>query len=218
MPVDELTVATPVFELFQIPPLVVAAHVAVELTHNGVVPDNVWIVGAVMDTVLVAVLTHAPEVTLYEINALPALIPVMIPVEAPIVATPEEVLVHVPPLVVLVQAAVEPTHTGVVPVMVCVIGAEIVTVLVAVLTQAPEVTLYEINAVPALIPVRTPVEEPMVATPEEALAQVPPLEVPAHVAVEPTHTGVVPEMVCAIGAEIVTVLVAVLTQAPVDTE
>jgi len=66
--------------------------------------------------------------------------------------------------------------------------------------------------------VTSPVEAPIVATPEDALAHVPPLVVPVHVAVEPTHTGVVPVMVCAIGAEIVTVLVAVLTQAPVDTE
>mgnify|MGYP006910069263 CR=1 FL=1 len=214
MPVDELTVATPVFELFHVPPLVVPDHVAVEPTHNGVVPDNVWRVGAAMDTVLVAVLTQAPEVTLYEINAVPALTPVMTPEEVPIVATPEEALFHVPPLVVLVQAAVEPTHTGVVPVMVCVIGAEIVTVLVAVLTQAPEVTLYEINAVPALIPVTTPVEEPMVATPEEALVHVPPLVVLVHVAVEPTQTGFVPEMVCVAGAVTVIVLVPVLKQAP----
>jgi len=48
-------------------------------------------------------------------------------------------LVHVPLVVVLVQVAVEPSHIGEVPVIVCGTGAVMVTVCEAVLTQPPEV-------------------------------------------------------------------------------
>jgi len=48
-------------------------------------------------------------------------------------------LVQVPPVVVLVQVAVIPSHIGEVPVIVCGTGAVMVTVCEAVLTQLPEV-------------------------------------------------------------------------------
>jgi len=62
----------------------------------------------------------------------PATTPDNKPLAALIVAVAGEELVHVPPLVVLVQVAVEPTHRGVVPFIVCAVGAETLTVLVAV--------------------------------------------------------------------------------------
>jgi len=48
-------------------------------------------------------------------------------------------LIHVPPVVVLVQVTVEPSHIGEVPVIVCGTGAVTVTALVAILTQPPVV-------------------------------------------------------------------------------
>ena len=88
----------------------------------------------------------------------------------------------------------------------------------AVLTHAPAVTEYVINAVPALTPETRPVEAPTVATAGAEPVQVPPLVVPVHTAEEPTHKGEVPVIVCDIGAFMVTAFVAVLTQAPVVTE
>jgi len=69
----------------------------------------------------------------------PALIPVTKPVDASIDAIEGSELVHVPPLVVLVQVAVITSHIGEVPVIVCCTGAVMVTVCEAVLTQPPEV-------------------------------------------------------------------------------
>jgi len=46
------------------------------------------------------------------------------------------------------------------------------------------------------------------------LDQAPPVEVLVHVADDPIHKGDVPLIVCKIGAEMVMVLVAVLTQLP----
>ena len=47
--------------------------------------------------------------------AVPALIPVMMPEVAPIVAIAVLLLVHVPPAAVLVSVVVEPIHTSAVP-------------------------------------------------------------------------------------------------------
>ena len=72
----------------------------------------------------------------------PADTPVTKPVTASTVATAGVALDQAPPAVVLVQVAVPPTlHNGVVPVMVCAIGAVTVTVLVVVLTQPPTFTV-----------------------------------------------------------------------------
>jgi len=139
-------------------------------------------------------------------------------VPAPTVATPGVPLVQVPPPVVLVHVAVPPIHNGVVPEMVCAIGAVIVTVFVAVFVQPPVTTEYVINDVPAAIPVTKPEPASTVATPGVALVHVPPAVVLVQVAVPPIHNGVVPEMVCATGAVTVTVFVAVFVQPPVTTE
>ena len=69
-----------------------------------------------------------------------------------------------------------------------------------------------------MTPVTTPVPEPTVATAGVPLVQVPPPVVLVHVWLEPIHIGVAPVIVCAVGPDIVTVWVAVLTQPPVVTE
>jgi len=72
-----------------------------------------------MVTDFVAVLMQPPEVvTVYVITAVPAATPVTIPEDAPIVATEVDPLIQEPPEVVLVHVCEEPTHIGVVPVMV----------------------------------------------------------------------------------------------------
>jgi len=69
----------------------------------------------------------------------PAAIPVTRP-EAFTVATPGIELVQVPPLLVLVHVAVDPTHSDGVPVIAWVVDADTVTVREAVFVQAPVVT------------------------------------------------------------------------------
>jgi len=56
---DELTVATLLFELNQVPPVDVLVHISMEPTHKGVVPVMVWGTGAVIVTVSVAVFIQA---------------------------------------------------------------------------------------------------------------------------------------------------------------
>ena len=94
---------------------------------------------------------------------------------------------------------------------------DIVIVFDAVLVQPPIVTEYVISDVPAETPVTNPVAS-TVATDGVALVQVPPVVVPVQVAVEPMHNGVVPVIVWATGAVIVTDLLAVFTQPPMVTE
>ena len=72
-----------------------------------------------------------------------------------------------------------------------------------------------ITDVPTAIPVTKPVDASMVALDGVPLDQVPPIVELVHVAVPPIHNGVVPVMVCAVGAVIVTVFVAVFIQLPV---
>lgn len=73
------------------------------------------------------------------IVAVPADTPVTVPVDNPTEAIAVAELVHAPPVVVLVHVCDEPIQIGVVPVIVWVIGAVMVTVFVAVLTQPPVV-------------------------------------------------------------------------------
>ena len=54
------------------------------------------------------------------------------------------------------------------------------------------------EAVPAVIPVTTPVPEPTVATLALLLLHIPPVVRQLKVVVAPAHTDVVPEIVCAI--------------------
>ena len=72
--------------------------------------------------------------------------------------------------------------------------------------------------VPADTPETKPVVESTVATAVAELDQMPPVVVLVHVWEEPTQIGVVPVMVWATGAVIVTTFVLVLTQPPTVTE
>jgi len=62
------------------------------------------------------------------------------PVDASTVAMAGVALVHVPPEEVLVQVWDDPMQTGVIPVMVCGIGAVMVTIFEAVLVHPSMVT------------------------------------------------------------------------------
>ena len=87
-----------------------------------------------------------------------------------------------------------------------------VTVCVALLTQPPVVvTEYVITDVPAVKPITSP-DELTDTTTGVALDHVPPAVVLDHIAFAPIHSAFVPIIVCATGADTVTVCVAVLTQ------
>jgi len=111
-------VATEGFELDHVPPVVVLAHMAEDPIQTGSVPEIVCGVGAETVTVWVAVNTQLPTVTEYDMTEVPTAIALTCPEVEPTVAIEGSELVHVPPVVVLVQTSDVPTHSGVVPVMV----------------------------------------------------------------------------------------------------
>ena len=137
------------------------------------------------------------------IPALPADIPVTVPVLPTIVTNPS-VLLHVPPDVPSPKVIVPPGHTSPGDGIVIPAGTGLTfTVAVTVLQLLPRE--YEITAVPTAPPVTTP-EEPTVATDVLPLLQAPPEGVLFNVVVVPWHNKVLP--VIAVGTEVtVTVVV-----------
>ena len=114
----------------------------------------------------------------------PAVTPVIMPAVL-MVATDGVLLLHVPPMVVLLTVVVSPAHTCSVPVMVAGSGF---TVTVAVRIQ-PVPSEYVIVAVAAVVlPVSTPLTVPVASTVATAvllLAQVPPAVVVLSTVVAP---------------------------------
>ncbi len=127
-------------------------------------------------------------VTLYVIVAVPAVTPLITPVEELIVATAGVPELQVPPVTVEVKVVVPLTQIACVPLRVPAVGGAVtVTSLVAVTLAHPPVpvTLYVIVAVPAVTPLIAPVDASIVAT-----AGVPELQVPPAT-VEPAVGGAV---------------------------
>lgn len=119
----------------------------------------------------------------------PAVTPVTTPLAA-IVATAVVLLLHVPPAGVPVSAVDDPSHTVSVPSIGFGSG---VTVTIVVLLQ-PEPNAYVTEAVPAVIPVATPVVALIDMLPLGVL-QVPPAGVALSVVLLPIHTVKVPLIV-----------------------
>ena len=112
----------------------------------------------------------------------------MIPVPEPMVvpvALPD--IAHVPVPVVSVRVMLDETHIPPKP-MIAVGCVFTVTVAVAV----PQVLVFVMVAVPAVMPVTIPVEGFMVAMVVSLLVHVPPLTDSASVVTLPAHTDVVP--------------------------
>jgi len=125
----------------------------------------------------------------------PSVMPVTVPVEDPIVATPVLLLLHTPPLVELVNVVVKPTHTLVVPPIAAGFG---LTVKLVTAIQ-PVLSVYVIVTTPSVMPVTVPDVEPMVATAVLLLLHTPPLVISVNVIVKPTHTLLVPPMAAGFG-------------------
>jgi hypothetical protein len=113
IPVDEPMVATDVLLLLHVPPPVALDNVVVAPTQT----DNVPVIAAGNEfTVTTLVAAHPVTGSVYDIVDVPAVIPETTPVPEPTVATVIVVLLHVPPLVALLNDVVDPAHTDAVPV------------------------------------------------------------------------------------------------------
>jgi hypothetical protein len=123
-----------------------------------------------------------PALTAYVMRVVPGVIPVTTPVNEPIVATAVVPLVHVPPPVLLVNVIVEPGHTVPGPT----IGPAADITLTVVVTRQP-LTVYEIVAVPNVIPVTTPLVIPIDAIVVGTLVQKPPGVALLNKVVAPIH-------------------------------
>ena len=117
--------------------------------------------------------------------AVPASMPLIIPALS--VALARLLLLQVPPAGVLANVVVSPSHTVATPVIVV---GDAFTITIAVLKQLPNV--YDITAVPALIPFTTPVAELIVALVGRLLLHTPPPGVAFSVVLLPMHTDSVP--------------------------
>lgn len=186
------TVATAGVELDQTPPEVRSASCVVDPAQTVAVPVIAATTGRAFTVTLRAVVfEQPPEVTVYEIIALPAAIPVTSP-EALTVATAGESDAQVPPPVISDNCVVEPAQTVATPVIGATTGSGFtVTVMFEVFVQPPDVTVYEITEVPAEIPVTRP-EASTVATPVFALDHTPPGVMSESCVDDPAHTVAVP--------------------------
>lgn len=121
-------------------------------------------------------------------TVVPADSPVAIPVADPIVATPGELDVHVPPVTVSVSAVADPTQTFRLPV----IGLGFGFTVTVMLLKHPPGRVYLITVVPGDTAVTFPVVDPIVATPGVPDFHVPPDGVSVITVVSPTHNRVSP--------------------------
>lgn len=112
-PVAAVIVATDPLELIQVPPVAVFVNVVVAPMHPDPAPE---IVPGVPFTVVVTV-AAVPHPVLYDIMLVPAVMPDNKPVEGLMVAVVGALLLHVPPVSVLLRVVVPPAHKLVVPVI-----------------------------------------------------------------------------------------------------
>ena len=119
--------------------------------------------------------------------AVPAVMPVTLPVE-PTVAILVEPELHIPPPEASVKFIIDPAHTVIRPFIIPASGNGL-TVIISVALKVPQLllTVYDIVAVPAVMPVRLPVE-PTVAMLVEPELHIPPPEPSVTLVIDPAHT------------------------------
>jgi hypothetical protein len=111
----EPAVATEVAEELHVPPVAASLKAVVAPVHTVAVPVMAPAdAGMLTVTTLVALLLPQPLVNVNDIVAVPALIPVTIPVELT-VAMPTLPELHTPPLLASLKTVVAPAHTIAVP-------------------------------------------------------------------------------------------------------
>jgi hypothetical protein len=184
--------------LVHVPPATVLLSVTVLPVHTD---DGPLIAAGAVFTVTVAVATQ-PVPSVYVMVTVPAVTPVTTPevlIDAFVL-----LLLHVPPVVVLVSVVVLPSQTVSVPVIVP--GSALMVTVAAVIQPVPKA--YVIAVVPEAMPATTPAAS-IDALAGILLVQVPPAVVLASEVVRPWHTVSVP--VIAAGNAL-TVAVAVVIQ------
>ena len=134
----------------------------------------------------------------------PAIEPVTTPVVGDMVALPL-LLLHVPPAGVEFKVVVKPTQTLVVPVIVVGFGFTVTTAV----TDGVQPVEYEIVAVPARLPVTTPVNEPTLAVAEALLLHVPPVTASVKLVTNPTHTESAPNILPGAAVTVTTIVAGV---------
>lgn len=199
-------VATPVDGQLHVPPVDPSVAVAVAPVHTADAPP----IASGSALTVTDVLTEQPEPNEYVMVAIPAVTPVTIPVDDPTVAIPGALLVHVPPVTPSLSVVARPMHTCVTPVIA--VGT-VFTVTVAVALQ-PAAIVYVIPAVPAVMPLTTPVVDPTLAMVVAPLVHVPPVVMLLSVVVCPAHKVILP----VIAAGIALTLIVLNTAQPVPNE
>jgi hypothetical protein len=113
VPVVDPMLANVLLLLVHVPGLDASVSVEVRPTHTFVVPP----IAAGNAFTVIGVVTEQPVGIVYIILGVPADTPVTMPDEAPAVACPGLLLVHVPPTVASLSVVVWPTQTTGVPVV-----------------------------------------------------------------------------------------------------
>ena len=126
------------------------------------------------------VVAAVPHPVLYVIVAVPPLTPLTIPDDVPTVATAVLLLLHVPPIALLLNVVVDDWHTVIVPVIDPASGVTLTGLVAA----EPQPVLYVIVAVPPLTPLTMPDDVPTVATAVLLLLHVPPIALLLNVVVD----------------------------------
>ena len=121
------------------------------------------------------------------ISVVPGIIPVTIPLDEPMPATPGEPELHVPPPASN-NVVVDPTHVTAMPVT----GAGIGTTVTVVAIAHPVGKVYVISPMPDDAPKTTPPDEPTVVTDIVPELHVPPVTESVSVVVLPMQTCLVP--------------------------
>ena len=134
--------------------------------------------------------------------------------------TAKLLLLQVPPVVVLLNAVVNPTHTFNVPAIAAGLGLTVRPIVVI----QPAAEVYVIVSAPLARPDTMPEVEPMVASAGVLLVQVPPAVASVKVVVAPTHKVVEPAIAAGSGLTVTGVVtkqpvgnVKVIVTVPADT-
>jgi hypothetical protein len=122
MPVPKPTETIPVEDEDQVPPGIASLMPNIEPTQTVVAP----VIGAGPGITVSTLVTVQPIPIVYEITTVPAAIPVMLPVDEPIVAINELPLVHIPPATDSLKATEDPTQTLEAPVIPVGMGSTVI--------------------------------------------------------------------------------------------
>jgi hypothetical protein len=176
-PVVKLTLQTGAVLLVQVPPVAIFDNDVDVPVHTALLPE---IAGTTISTVTVFT-ARQPLGSTYETFVVPALMPLMIPVELPIIATEEFAEVHVPPITAFDIVVMDAGHINEEPEMPDGAGLTVITWV-----AVPDIVAYDIVAVPAVSPVTSP-DGPTVHIAALLLLHTPPAGEPTNVAVLPLH-------------------------------